>query len=108
MAEITFRPNSYLQNLDPEAIKRRVIDDLARLDLIDADDVLDVDVKTFPYAYVIYDLDHRKNTDFVLDYLARIGIACCGRFAEFEYLNSDGVVERSRKLADKLNGGAHA
>lgn len=107
MAEITFRPNSYLQNLDREAIKRRVVADLAKLNLIDDIDVLDVDVKTFPYAYVIYDLDHRKNTDFVLNYLSKIGIACCGRFAEFEYLNSDGVVERTRKLADKLNGAAH-
>jgi protoporphyrinogen oxidase len=104
MAEITFRPNSYLQNLDREAIKRRVVADLAKLNLIDNADVLDVDVKTFPYAYVIYDLNHRKNTDFVLNYLSKIGIACCGRFAEFEYLNSDGVVERTRKLADRLNG----
>src|SRR5262249_40641759 len=100
-------PGSHLGGLTPAQIKERVVADLARLNVLDPEDVLDVDVKTFPYAYVIYDLDHRKNTDAVLGHLARQGIACAGRFAEVEYLNSDGVVERTRKLADRLNGGTH-
>jgi len=33
-----------------------------------------------------------------------MGIHCCGRFAEFEYLNMDGVVAHSYKLAKKLEG----
>ena len=70
MAEITFRPNSYLQRLDPDQIKQRVVQDLSALHLIDEADVTAVEIKTFPYAYVIYDLPHRKNTDTVLNFLS--------------------------------------
>jgi protoporphyrinogen oxidase len=108
LAEITFRPNSYLGSMSADAIKDRVLDDLQRINFVRRDDVLAVELKTFRYAYVIYDLEHRKNTDFVLDYLKRIGIRCAGRFAEFEYLNSDGVVERTRQLARELNGESDA
>lgn len=104
LAEITFRPNSYLGSMPPEQIKARVLDDLHRLNFIDRNDVFDVQLKTFPYAYVIYDLDHRRNTDRVLNYLAGLGIRCAGRFAEFEYLNSDGVAEHTLKLARELDG----
>jgi protoporphyrinogen oxidase len=55
------------------------------------------------YAYVIYDLDHRQNVDTVLNYLKSIGIMSLGRFAEFEYLNTDGVVERTLAAARTIN-----
>ena len=54
-----------------------------------------MEIKSFKYAYVIYDLLHRRHTDKVLDYLKGIGIHSNGRFAEFEYVNTDnGVVEK--------------
>ncbi|MEI2700708.1 MAG: hypothetical protein V9E94_21070 [Microthrixaceae bacterium] len=102
MAEITFRPGSYLSTLSVEEIRTRAIvrKSWRRLD---AADVFEVEIKTFPFAYVIYDLDHRKNVDTLLGYLRSIGIESAGRFAEFEYLNSDQVVERTLKLARRLN-----
>jgi UDP-galactopyranose mutase len=93
--------------MSAEQIKTRVVEDLQRVNFVRKEDVLDVELKTFRYAYVIYDLDHRRNTDFVLEYLKRIGIRCAGRFAEFEYLNSDGVAEHTLKLARELNGGSN-
>ena len=62
-----------------------------------------MEIKSFKYAYVIYDLLHRRHTDKVLDYLKGIGIHSNGRFAEFEYVNTEKVAENSMKLADKLN-----
>lgn len=103
LAEITYRPNSYLDSLGNEAIKQKVVDDLDRLDLVKKDDITALDLKRFKYAYVIYDLSHRKNTDRLLKYLSEIGIYCCGRFAEFEYLNMDGIIDHSYKLSEKLN-----
>jgi len=105
MAEITFRPNSYLASLDIETIEQQVIDGLAKLGLADAEDLVSIETQTSKYAYVIYDLDHRTNVDKILTYLKSIGIRCAGRFAEFEYLNTDGVVEHTMALADELNGG---
>ena len=73
-----------LQNrkLPRDEIRQRVIYDLNKLKLIKKDDILDTAVRSFRYAYVIYDLDHRKNTDRVLSYMSDLGIACCGRFSE--------------------------
>jgi hypothetical protein len=103
LVEVTFRPDSYLALLSAEDVQRRVIDDLFMLKLIDKEDVISSEVRTEQYAYVIYDLDHRKNADKVLGYLEAIGVRSAGRFAQFEYLNSDGVVENTLKLARELN-----
>lgn len=107
LAECTFRPESYLGSLDPEDIKRRVLDDLEQLNIVRKRNVVDCTVRSFKYAYVIYDLHHRKHADCVLKHLADLGIRCCGRFAEFEYLNMDAVFEHSYGLAQTLNGMAH-
>lgn len=103
LAEITYRPQSFLAGWKEAEIKQRAIDDLDKLNLIKKKDVLGVDFRNFKYAYVIYDLNHRKNADIVLKYLLGLGICCCGRFAEFEYLNMDAVLDHSYKLAKELN-----
>ena len=36
-------------------------------------------------------------------YFEGIGIALCGRVAEFEYINMDVCIERAQKVADWLN-----
>ena len=70
---------------------------------VEPSDITDIKVESHKYAYVIYDLMHRENTDKVLKYLRSIGIQSNGRFAEFEYMNSDKVAENSMKLAGELN-----
>jgi protoporphyrinogen oxidase len=103
MVEITYRPKSYLSMLDKDIIKDTVIKDLEKTGFIKKEDIIGSELKDFQYAYVIYDIDHRKNVDKILKYLADEGIYCNGRFAEFEYLNTDAVAEHSQKLAEKLN-----
>lgn len=107
LAEITYRPNSYLADMSQEDILQHVIRDFDRIGFIKENDIIATEMRSFHYAYVIYDLTHRENTDRVLRYLWDNGIVCCGRFAEFEYLNMDGVFERSAKLAARLNEGHH-
>lgn len=106
MAEVTFRPDSYLGSMSESHIVEQVTRQLAQLGFIELEDVIDTAIRYEKYAYVTYDLDHRRNVDRVLGYLKTLGIDCAGRFAEFEYLNSDGVVERTMKLATTLNGRA--
>ena len=104
LVEITFRPDSHLAGLPEEEVKERVISDLVKLNFIDRADLLAIELRKFKYAYVIYDLNHKQNITKVLGYLSSIGINSCGRFAEFEYMNTDVVVEHSMKLAKELNG----
>ncbi len=99
LAEVTFRPG---EPQDGAKIGRAVVDGLESQGLVRREDVLGVETRTFHYAYVIYDLDHRKNTDAVLGWLREQGIRCCGRFAEFEYMNSDAVAASARRLAREL------
>lgn len=103
MAEVTFRPESYLGSIPVEKIEEQIIEDLTALGMIEKEDVVSVKTVTAKYAYVIYDLDHRRNADTVLHYLKSIGIRSAGRFAQFEYMNSDAVVESTLKLARELN-----
>lgn len=105
MAEVTFRPGSHLSTLSQFEIEKEVVLGLEKCGFIVSSDIQEVMTKFEKYAYVIYDLDHKKNIRLVLDYFEGIGINNVGRFAEFEYLNTDGVVENTLKLARKLNGG---
>lgn len=104
MAEVTYRKGTPLARMKPEDIKKAVIGDLDMLGFVKKKDIVSMEFHDFKYAYVIYDLCHRKNTDLVLNYLKARGIYCCGRFAEFEYLNMDSIIWHSLKLAEKMNG----
>lgn len=106
ITEVTFRPGSYLSTQSVQTVERRVINDLCRLGVVKISDVVSVETRTEEYAYVVYDLHHRQNVDLILGFLHSVGIRCVGRFAEFEYLNTDGVVERTLELAKTMNGEA--
>ena len=56
----------------------------------------------FEYAYVIYDLNHRKNMDKIKEYFASQGVYLNGRFGSFEYLNMDAIIRQSKTLADTI------
>lgn len=104
MLEVTFREGDRYSKMSKDEITKRCIADMVRNGFIDsAEDVNFTDFRVEKYAYVINDLNHRKNTDAVLGYLNEIGIKSCGRFAEFEYLNSDKVIEHAMNLAATIN-----
>jgi len=102
MAEVTLRPDSYLSTVSKNTIVEQVITGMVKAGFIDRSDITDVAIRHENYAYVIYDLDHRKNVDKILSYLESVDIMSVGRFAEFEYLNTDAVAERTLALAHKL------
>lgn len=108
MAEVTYRPGSHLSELNKEDIVKKTVSDIDKLGFINKKDITAIDIKNFHYAYVIYDLHHRKNMDHLLNFLSNADIYSCGRFAEFEYLNMDKIIEHSYNLAEKLNGGQNA
>jgi protoporphyrinogen oxidase len=101
--EITFRPGSALAAYSRQQLTEEILDGFEFMDIARREDFVDIDIRRIQYAYVIYDLTHRQNTDTVLGFLRESGIPSCGRFAEFEYVNMDNVIERAMKLADTLN-----
>jgi protoporphyrinogen oxidase len=100
MLEVTYRKNDLLDTSSDQQIMEKMIEGLIKIDFIEKrEDVNFTELKRFPFAYVIYDLDHRKNMDQIKDFYAKEGIYLHGRFGEFEYLNMDGVVKRSMEKA---------
>ncbi|MBI4859893.1 MAG: FAD-dependent oxidoreductase [Candidatus Riflebacteria bacterium] len=61
-----------------------------------------IDHHVTEYAYVVFDLDHRRNVGVVLEYLGRLGIPCVGRFAEWQYYNMDVCIGRALEAADAV------
>ena len=102
MVEVTFR-KGLKEDLSHESLHKQIIVDLEKTNLIEVGNIESIETKTFEYAYVIYDTNHRKNTDIVLNYLKSINIIPLGRFGTFEYINSDKAIELAKELAESYN-----
>ena len=98
LAETTFRRGDRF-DLPAQQISEMVAGDLEKIGFSSAAAIRHCETRTFPYAYVIYDLGHRRNTDLVLRWLASFGIKSFGRFGAFEYINTDEAVRRARETA---------
>lgn len=103
MAEITYRKNDLNDKASDEELIQKVVEGLETIGFIDSkDDVNFTDLRRFEYAYVIYDLNHRKNMDKIKDYFKKEGVYLNGRFGSFEYLNMDAIIRQSKELAANL------
>jgi protoporphyrinogen oxidase len=103
MAEITYRKNDLNDKASDTELISKVIEGLETIGFIDSkDDVNFTDIRRFEYAYVIYDLNHRKNMDKIKDYFATQNVYLNGRFGSFEYLNMDAIIAQSKELASKI------
>jgi protoporphyrinogen oxidase len=105
MAEITANEGDGVWEMSEDAVLDRTIADLAKTGLIDPATVSYRRVARFKYGYPVYDLDYRKNVTALRESVRGAGIHLLGRFAEFDYINSDVCVERAMALADTLSNG---
>lgn len=105
LAEITCPlQDEEMWNTTDEAIIGRVVKDLTRTGFIGNEgDICYTNLKRSKYAYVIYDLNHARNTKIISDYFHKFGITLLGRFSQFEYINMDACVRQAMKKADELN-----
>lgn len=103
MIEITYRKNDIIDKLPKEMLIDKIAANLIDIGFIETkDDVNFTDIRRFEYAYVIYDLEHRKNVSKIVDFFETEGVKLNGRFGEFEYLNMDAVIRHSKDLSEKL------
>jgi len=102
LAEITCNTGDAVDMMDDAAITDRVITDLEGVGLIDdRSDVVFSRIERQPFAYVVYDHEYLANIAIVREYCRSQGIDLVGRFAQFEYLNMDGVI---RSAMDHVEG----
>ncbi len=101
--EITYRKNSKVSRMDNNLIKKKIIEGLKKLSLLKKNkDINFFTIKKFKYAYVIYNLPHRKSVDKLIKYYSKFKISCIGRWGSWEYLNSDQVIHKSKELAKRF------
>lgn len=103
MLEITYRKNDLTDLAGDEEIISQVIAGLEKIGFVSGpDDVRFTDIRRFEYAYVIYDLAHRRNMDVIRRYFQEADVYLNGRFGSFEYLNMDAVIRQSKELAENF------
>jgi len=92
LAEITYQPGDEVATLPDAALIGEATRMLEEMGFCTRDQVVFSAVERQPFAYVVYDLAYQKNIAIVKDYCTSAGIPLVGRFAQFEYLNMDGVI----------------
>ena len=98
LTEVTYRE----KQPDFEKTKEKVVSGLVDTGILKEDDGLEVaDVTQFDYAYVIYDLNHKKNVSVIHSFLKENNIIPIGRFGEWEYLNMDKSILSGKKAAEE-------
>ena len=102
MAEITANAGDGVWEMTDEQILDRALRELEQMGFLDRSRVTYRRVVRFRYGYPVYDLDYRKNVTILRHTVESTGLRLLGRFAQFDYINSDVCVERALALADEL------
>ena len=103
--EITVGPGSDLDSWSDERVIDRTVDDLVRDGVIERDKVVHKQVHRERYAYVIYTTGYSDRVRAIRAFTESRDIHLAGRFAEFQYVNTDACVRRALDLARQLRGG---
>jgi protoporphyrinogen oxidase len=104
MAEITCAEGDELWSLDDAVLAAQTVLHLERMGLASPPAVVYRRIMRFRYGYPVYDHQHAAQTKRLHAAVAAAGVHLLGRFAQFEYINSDVCVERAMKLAAGLSG----
>jgi UDP-galactopyranose mutase len=100
VVEVTYRGTKP----DPMETKQKVREGLIRAEILREDDKIEVfETYDFKYAYIVYDLQHRRNVNLIQTYLNSIRVSSIGRFGEWEYLNMDMAILSGKRAAEEEN-----
>ena len=100
LVEVTYRDKV----IDLEETKKQVLKDLVKAKIIKENDEIEIcEAIDFKYAYVIYDLNHRKKVKLIHEYLIEHNIVPIGRFGEWEYYNMDKAILSGKNAVENIN-----
>lgn len=103
MIEVTFRQGDHIDGLTTGQLQEKIVSGLEEIGFIkEQEDAQFINMTKHKYAYVIYDLNHKKNMDRIREYYDRQGVYLNGRFGNFEYWNMDRILRESKNLAEKI------
>jgi protoporphyrinogen oxidase len=89
----------------PEALKPRVIEGLIAMGFLEsADQVLFMEARHIPNAYVIYDFHYHESRAAVHAWLAAQGASSIGRYGDWNYSSMEDALIDGRRAAERLAG----
>lgn len=103
MAEITSNAGDGIWEIPDAELIERVIDDIERIGFVDRKSIVYKRAVRFTYGYPVYDLEYRRNVTAMREAVAATGLRLLGRFAQFDYINSDVCIERALAMATELD-----
>jgi UDP-galactopyranose mutase len=99
--EITYSPHKPLP-CEGDALVERCIADCIDVGMLRPDDRIVVQNQVdMPYAYVVYDHARAANVAALRSWLERVDVLLAGRYAEWEYYNSDHAFVAGRRAAER-------
>jgi protoporphyrinogen oxidase len=101
-AEITGIPGDGVWELDDAEVLARVISGVESTGLLRRDEICYTKVLRSKYGYVVHDFGYRSLLDQAKSYFEGLGIALCGRNAEFEYMNMDQCIESAIRTVARV------
>jgi protoporphyrinogen oxidase len=105
MAEITTNEGDGVYEMNDDQILERTVAELENIGFVNPAKIVYRRVVRFIYGYPVYDLEYRRNVTVLRDAVAATGLRLLGRFAQFDYINSDVCVERALAMASELRNG---
>jgi UDP-galactopyranose mutase len=100
--EITYSPAKPLP-CDGDALIQRCIEDCHKVGIFGPDDpIWAANQVDMPVAYVVYDHDRARNVNLIREWLSTKDIVLAGRYAEWEYYNSDHAFVAGKKAAEQV------
>ncbi|HXX65669.1 MAG TPA: FAD-dependent oxidoreductase [Polyangiaceae bacterium] len=103
--EITVSPGSDLDSWSDERLLERVVDDLTRDGIVTRETICHRQVHRERYAYVVYTSGYGDRVRAIRQFVDGLGVHLAGRFAEYQYVNTDACVRRALDLSRQLRGG---
>lgn len=102
VCEITCKHGDEIWTMSDAALTARVVDDLEREGFLDKSELVTTAVQRAKYAYPVYDLGRAKNLSIIEEYCKELDIELCGRFAQFQYDNSDQVIRSAKAVSERV------
>jgi UDP-galactopyranose mutase len=100
--EITYSARKPLP-CDGDALIQRCITDCQRVGFFKpSDPIWAANQVDLPVAYVVYDHDRARNVCLIREWLSQWDVTLAGRYAEWEYYNSDHAFVAGRKAAEEV------
>ncbi len=102
-ADIACSQSDEIWRLSDQEIIQKVVDGLVRVGLAKKEDVEEAFVVRLTYTYPIYHIGYKKDLDFVLDEIERLGrVSCVGRTGRFKYNNMDDSILQGFRMAEDI------